>query len=218
MPDSAHTSEDELRTALLLEAMEKRPTGSCVRCQAEMSSHEVVIAHAMGFKDRFTCPDCIAKALGKPTPEFLEHVLRHIEHRPCFLQAWKWASKFHGLGETLRPPRLFPGQPSLPTNNESVTPEGMADIRDPVPGSGPEPTSANDPSAGHKWDAGDMGCGDLVLELRIKLQAMAAGQLLEVRATDPGAPEDIPAWCGMTSHVLVIANHPTYVIRRRERP
>lgn len=65
------------------------------------------------------------------------------------------------------------------------------------------------------WDAGDMGCGELVLALRVRLARLPAGAVLSVRATDPGAPEDIPAWCRLTGHPLVSADHPTYLIRRR---
>jgi tRNA 2-thiouridine synthesizing protein A len=53
-----------------------------------------------------------------------------------------------------------------------------------------------------EWNAGDMGCGDLVLDLRKKLRAMP-GKVLKVIATDPGAPSDIPAWCGMTKDTLI---------------
>jgi tRNA 2-thiouridine synthesizing protein A len=66
------------------------------------------------------------------------------------------------------------------------------------------------------WDAGDMGCGDLVLELRLRLQALAPGQVLRVKATDPGAPEDLPAWCGLTRNPLVAAEPPHYWIQRKE--
>jgi tRNA 2-thiouridine synthesizing protein A len=53
-----------------------------------------------------------------------------------------------------------------------------------------------------EWNAGDLGCGDLVLELRIKLRE-SPGSLLKVVALDPGAPADIPAWCRMTGNELV---------------
>mgnify|MGYP002622357803 CR=1 FL=1 len=66
------------------------------------------------------------------------------------------------------------------------------------------------------WDAGDMGCGDLVLELRLKLKAMAPGAVLKVTATDPGAPEDLPAWCRLTGNPLVEARHPHYWIKRKD--
>jgi len=66
------------------------------------------------------------------------------------------------------------------------------------------------------WDAGDMGCGDLVLELRQRMEALRPGQVLALVARDPGAPADIPAWCRMTGHALVAEQHPTYLIRRKE--
>jgi tRNA 2-thiouridine synthesizing protein A len=65
------------------------------------------------------------------------------------------------------------------------------------------------------WDAGDMGCGELVLALRNRLLALAPGEVFRLRATDPAAPEDIPAWCRMTGHMLVSADHPIYLIRRK---
>ena len=67
-----------------------------------------------------------------------------------------------------------------------------------------------------EWNAGDLGCGELVLELRRRLQAMPAGHVLRLEAHDPGAPADIPAWCRMTGHTLVLAQHPVYLIRRKE--
>jgi tRNA 2-thiouridine synthesizing protein A len=72
------------------------------------------------------------------------------------------------------------------------------------------------PAPAQDWDAGDMGCGELVLELRLRLDAMAAGQVLRLVARDPGAPADLPAWCRMTGHTLVSAEPPVYHIRRKE--
>ena len=67
-----------------------------------------------------------------------------------------------------------------------------------------------------KWHAGDLGCGELVLELRMRLERMEPGQILELTARDPGAPADLPAWCRLTGHTLVGARHPVYHIRRKE--
>jgi tRNA 2-thiouridine synthesizing protein A len=67
-----------------------------------------------------------------------------------------------------------------------------------------------------EWDAGDMGCGDLVLELRRRIQALGIGHVLKVVARDPGAPADLPAWCRLTGHAMVRADHPLYWIRREE--
>jgi len=80
-------------------------------------------------------------------------------------------------------------------------------------------TAANDSSAmpDEEWDAGHMGCGELVMKLRILLKNMAPGAILKVTARDPGAPEDLPAWCRLTGHTLVAARQPEYFIQRREK-
>ena len=54
-----------------------------------------------------------------------------------------------------------------------------------------------------EWDAGDLGCGELVIELRFRLKAMQPGEVIRVHATDLGAPADLPAWCRMTRDVLL---------------
>jgi TusA-related sulfurtransferase len=61
-----------------------------------------------------------------------------------------------------------------------------------------------------------MGCGDLVLELRLRLQAMQPGQIIKLCARDPGAPHDLPAWSRLTGHLLLRAEHPNYWIKRKE--
>ena len=66
------------------------------------------------------------------------------------------------------------------------------------------------------WDAGDLGCGQLIFQLRLRLNDLEHGATLTVTARDSGAPIDIPAFCRTTGHELVSAEHPVYVIRRRE--
>lgn len=66
------------------------------------------------------------------------------------------------------------------------------------------------------WNAGDLACGELVLDLRLRMRQLASGQVLRLTALDPGAPADIPAWCRMTLHPLLHAdpaNH-LYFIQR----
>lgn len=65
------------------------------------------------------------------------------------------------------------------------------------------------------FDAGDMGCGELVMQLRIRMQAIPPDGKIEVIAHDPAGPEDIPAWCRMTGHTLKSMNHPQYIIQRK---
>jgi len=77
----------------------------------------------------------------------------------------------------------------------------------------PEPPRSAPPSAA--WDAGDLGCGELVLELRQRVELLAPGQMFQLVARDPGAPADLPAWCRLTGHTLVAAHHPIYLIQRK---
>lgn len=60
----------------------------------------------------------------------------------------------------------------------------------------------NVPSYQSHWDAGDLGCGELVMELMLRVRALQSGEVLRLTAFDPGAPADIPAWCRMTGHTL----------------
>jgi tRNA 2-thiouridine synthesizing protein A len=66
-----------------------------------------------------------------------------------------------------------------------------------------------------EWDAGMMGCGELILELRLRLDRLPPGASLTLIARDPGVPEDLPAWCRMTGHHLREAAPPHFVIERK---
>lgn len=65
-----------------------------------------------------------------------------------------------------------------------------------------------------RWDAGDIGCSRLLVELAKRVKGLEPGGTIEIIARDPGAPIDVPTWCRMTGNTLVSAEHPTYVIRR----
>lgn len=67
------------------------------------------------------------------------------------------------------------------------------------------------------WDAGHLGCGDLVLALRQRVRA-DPGKVFKVTALDAGAPADIPAWCGMTGHVLLAHDPDTHAFWIQAKP
>ena len=56
-----------------------------------------------------------------------------------------------------------------------------------------------------EWDAGHLGCGELLLKLRNRLKTMP-GQVIRLTARDPGAIEDISAYCRITGHQLLHAD------------
>jgi tRNA 2-thiouridine synthesizing protein A len=53
-----------------------------------------------------------------------------------------------------------------------------------------------------EWDAGDLGCGPLLLELRNRLRTMP-GQVFKLISVDPGSPEDLPVWCRLSRNELL---------------
>ena len=68
-----------------------------------------------------------------------------------------------------------------------------------------------------EWNAGELGCGELVLELRMKLRA-SPGCVFKVIPRDPGAPADIPAWCAMTGHELLASDPAAHSYFIRAKP
>ncbi len=67
-----------------------------------------------------------------------------------------------------------------------------------------------------EWQAGGLACGDLLLLLRATMNKLPPRSVLRLVATDAGAAEDIPAWCRLTGHQLLWAQHPEFFIQRRD--
>jgi len=55
----------------------------------------------------------------------------------------------------------------------------------------------------HTFDARGMKCPLPVLKARKLMKDLAAGDVLEVHATDPGAPGDFRHFCDTTGHRLL---------------
>ena len=71
--------------------------------------------------------------------------------------------------------------------------------------------------AADEWDAGHMGCGEVIILLRMRMQKLEEGEVLKLTAYDPGAPVDLPAWCRMTGRRMVRADHPFYWIEQKPK-
>ncbi len=70
----------------------------------------------------------------------------------------------------------------------------------------------------HEWDAGELGCGELVLGVRKRLRAQP-GQVLRLIALDTGAAVDLQAFCNMTGDALLAVDptSKTYWLQAREK-
>jgi tRNA 2-thiouridine synthesizing protein A len=172
--------------SLPLRELRRLVGGQCHGCGLRYGPHDVVFSVALGFKTAPRCLPCLAAGFDRPQQEFRAELLNYVQRRECYLRAWEEAERM--------------------THADTPTPSTAETAAPPV----------DDPATSvAEWDAGDMGCGELVLALRIRLIALPSGAVLAVRATDPAAPEDLPAWCGLTGHKLLSANHPRYLIRRK---
>ena len=55
----------------------------------------------------------------------------------------------------------------------------------------------------HILDARNLLCPMPVIRTQDRVKALNTGDILEVRCTDPGALNDIPAWCRIHGHRVV---------------
>ncbi len=56
--------------------------------------------------------------------------------------------------------------------------------------------------ATHTLDARNSLCPMPVIKTQNKINELQTGDILEVTCTDPGALNDIPAWCRINSHII----------------
>lgn len=55
----------------------------------------------------------------------------------------------------------------------------------------------------HTLDAKRLLCPMPVIRTQDKIKMLTAGDVLEVVCTDPGALQDIPAWCRINGHKIL---------------
>lgn len=55
----------------------------------------------------------------------------------------------------------------------------------------------------HSLDARNMFCPMPVIKTQDKVNQLNDGDVLEVTCTDPGALNDIPAWCRINGHTVL---------------
>jgi len=206
-----------LDTARLLTLVAGLRECHCVACNRPICGHEAVFNVALGCQNAARCLPCLAAVMEQSPPRLRDQLFEHVRRRDCYNAVWTIESQRESPASVGLPTCLWPVD-SRP--NESI------DDAEPPPTKtrswqlDVDEAAASLPRAelviATRWDAGDLGCGDLVLQLRGRLRELSPGSVLELVALDPGAPSDIPAWCGLTGHSLVRQNPPFYWIRRKE--
>ncbi len=203
--DETVDSLENFETAALLGDLLRMRGSRCQECAALLCGHETVMSLVAGYQDSPRCLSCLSRLMGRSREEVRDHLLGHIMSRPCRQAGWLWANQEEGIEPDALPRCLWP--PGGVARKEIQPAQTMAGSSDST-GLHPVPDTA--------WDAGNMGCGELVMGLRMRLLSMRPREILKLTATDPGAPQDLPAWCRLTGHQLVFSNHPEYRIQRKE--
>lgn len=188
---SGVADDEQARARAVAAAVEAAAGPTCRRCGVPLSRREIVVSHAMGFKHAPVGLACLAETLGHTPAELRREVHEVILRRACWLAGWERAVALDG-------------------------PDADWDLPEP---SGAAPVAPHESAPGVEadrvWDAGELSCGDLLFDLRLRIRELDPGQVLEVVARDLSAPIDLPAWCRLTGHPLVAAEHPRYWVRRR---
>jgi tRNA 2-thiouridine synthesizing protein A len=184
--------------SLPLRELQRLIGGGCVDCGVPYSARDAVSSIALGFKNAPRCLACLGQRLGRVETELREQLTGYVHRRECYLKAWRVAEQTDGVHlESALDSDQEPAREQKPDVQQTAT------------------TSTFGGEVSERWNAGDMGCGELVMALRIRMNKLAPGSVLEVQATDPAAPEDLPAWCRLCGHTLLQMNHPSYWIRRK---
>lgn len=178
-----------VRASELITWLDGRVGVRCASCARALCAHELLFASALGHRREPTCSECAARSSATGDVAALRsHLRAHFERRGCYRAAWKHADE----------------------RERGCALARVVAADAPAVDAGPAIDIAHE-----TWDAGELGCGELVLELRMRLREMRVGEVLELFARDAGAPEDLPAWCRLTGHALVASAPPRYLIRRR---
>lgn len=197
----------ETAAAESVEQLEQKVTlfrdAACTQCARVVCGHQALFAVALGL-ERPHCIACLAREMAQPPDTLAGHLLAHFQRRSCYGELWRQQNVREGLPDVIQglPPCL--GEHVHVAAEQAVT-EAAQESRDGV---------AVEPQV--TWDAGDLTCGELVFKLRQQMMNLPPRAVLCLIARDPGAIEDIPAWCRLTGHRLVADRHPEYWIERKD--
>lgn len=196
-------TEEAAEPTELIARMRRLTSKRCVGCDSRICAHVAIFNIVLGTANAGRCLTCLARGLRQRPEELLRQLFAYVRHRDCYQKAWRIACHEEGTNDEWKPACL--PSFSVPFDVDRVVPiETLGEVH------------ADAAPIADRWNAGELGCGELVMQLRSRLNRLPPGSVLEVTALDPAAPLDLPAWCRLTGHRLVVADHPIYCIQRKE--
>jgi tRNA 2-thiouridine synthesizing protein A len=199
------------RTRRFLSDVERLTGLFCRACDRILCGHDAVAAVVLGSRDAPACTHCLAIETTESGPALRERVWQYVRRHECFATGWRAANTAEGLpAEAAAECRHGVDAPAQRHEVDALSPLPVLEQSPSAPG------GVNAAVAVASWDAGDLACGELLMELRRRLRALPPGARFRLVALDPSAPEDVPSWCRLTGHRLLAARHPNYEIQSRE--
>lgn len=183
----------------------------CSACERPLIGHEAVLGLMLGFSDEPLCAEHLAARHDREASEFLRSAQRNVARLACYRAGWRHSDeRLSAAGDW--PEDRIPSNLRMDVDDEDDDPEDEVDAERPSLADCVERSDALD-----EWDAGDRGCGELALELKMRVRRLEPGARLLLTTTDAGAPADLPAWCRLTGNLLVAAEPPRFLIQSASR-
>lgn len=188
-------------SAMVMAELEKNEGSRCRACDRPLCGHDVVLSLVCGYKAAPHCLSCAADDMDLPASDLARRAWLYVRGRECFLSGWRAASLREEVAVEGIPACFEARSSETGAIHSSRTRNDVADDEEDF--------------VDESWDAGALACGELLLELRLRLRRGGPGRTFALRALDSSAPEDIPAWCRLTGNTLLRAKHPFYWIRAK---
>ena len=209
MRSSNPTAEDVVAFA------ERYWAADCAGCETSLIGHDAVLSLMLGFGNGPRCITCLARHHDRERSLFLEDAWRNLSRLACYRAGWRHSDARLAAQEPW-PEARIPRRLRMDPEDDLDRDEEDGD-----PGAEGQPLALDAAIAAaagfEEWDAGDRGCGELALELKLRTARLDPGALLLLRTTDLGAPADIPAWCRLTGNILAAAEPQRFLIERKPR-
>jgi tRNA 2-thiouridine synthesizing protein A len=191
------------RVYAVLSTLEKHRSANCDACGKPICAHSVLFSFVLGYGESPACHGCLALRVDRPEGSLASELASFALSKECLTIGLRRADQWEA--DSVSRAVDCPIRGGIPSEGSK---EGATPAFEAVFAFDAEPTES--------WDAGDLGCGELALELRRRLEALPKEGTFRLTTRDLGAREDVPAWCRMTGHPLLRADHPVYWIQRRE--